>query len=307
MVASHTVWAQPSRDIEDYVLFAFSELSFKGGNVGGTGFVDGNVGVNKEDLSPGTSPLMNVGVNGRIIMPDNSQLVGDSIRFGDEGDAYDVFVNHEIGAFDGTIRNLKQTFSLLNDPVSGNNFLILPADLPALDFTPGRAITDPNTATNVSLPNNTTLTLSPGDYGLVRPQDGSTLNLQAGTYNIHSLISGQNVTINTTNQTKLLIDDKLTLNGADFGVGTPGLAEIQIGNLSGDSSNFGAGGKIHGRFFSPLGQVRLGRGNDIYGHVWADHITSDFNINVFVPEPETLLLAMVAVISSAARRRQFVG
>ena len=88
-------------DIDSYVFLARDELDFKGGNEGQNirGYVlGGNVGVNAVDSTPdNSSALLSVGLNGLFVMSPDTQLVGDSIRLGEEASVWDVYRNYELG------------------------------------------------------------------------------------------------------------------------------------------------------------------------------------------------------------------
>lgn len=322
-VALGAVFAAPSsvsaaivsRDINSYVLFALDELDFKGGNTAGTGFITGgNVGVNRADPNPGDSAAnMNIGVNGRFVMSDGTHAVADTMRLGSDADVWDVFVNVEKGAFGGTIRNTKTS------PIpdwNGGPLIPLNDILNLFPFDPARTTTDPGSAPDLSWSDtNNDWNLAPDVYGEINAQNGTTLNLSAGLYDMRFLNLGQNVTVNMTDQTILQVDDRVALNGATFGANTSGLAEIYIGAESGDNSQFGEGGDIWGQFFS-LGNLRLGRANELYGRFWAGQIGSDFNDNVtyiapdggVIPEPASCviwsMLGALAISVGWYRRRK---
>ena len=126
--------------------------------------------------------------------------------------------------------------------------------------------------------------------------DDATLNLDNGVYNLLSLHTGKNVTINTQAGTEVRIaedfrsNDNLTMQGSDFarfyirsdGIG-PTSFSITLGfnTLPGCPTTVA----VHGQFFVPNGRVNLGDCNNIFGRFWVDVLRNDNNINVSLRAP----------------------
>jgi len=276
--------AVPSPDINTYVLFAYYELSFKGGDGTTTGIIDGgNVGVNFPDPNPGdSSALINVGTNRSFIMSDGTQLVADSLRFGSDASAWDVFANNQVGACGGTIRNA--------GPLAFSTPVIAPLDLPLLDFVVGSNVS----ALDITVNSGSPLALTAGVYGQVIVQNGEELNLGAGVYFFDDFLMGQNTTITTVDDTIIYVDGKISIgDGSTFGSAGQ-LATIQAGGegvtgATESAVNFGQNVTVFGNFFSPNKRLSLGKATDLYGIFWAYNINSDFNVNVtFVALPNEL-------------------
>lgn len=295
--------AQVNRDINSYVLFAYDQLVFKGGdtNAGWGHIVGGNIGVNY----PGMSGLdLAFATSGSAIMSDGSQAVADSVRADAGGSFYDLYANSLNLSFAATIRHGGTNITYTPTPIIPTGLL------PVLPFTPGRALTD--TAGSLTVATGGSFTFTAGTpYQDVRINDNATVTFGAGTFDIRNLSIGMNVTVIVDDNTILQIDQKFDPNnGLKFGLGTSSGAHVYVGafglSLTTAAIAFSSGAEVHGQFFSPTGFLNLGGESQLYGHYWAEVIKGDANVNVtFVPEPGTFALvgmSLVGLISIVSRR-----
>lgn len=270
--------AEPSRDINTYVLFAFDELNFKGrdGNPS-RGFIrGGNVGVNNPDPhginhSP-YAPVLSMGGGGsghQVVMDDGKQVVGDTVRIGETSSIWNLFANEVQTSFDPSVlRDPPRT------PYTGP--IIDPGLLPSCPpFNPG--------ALNITVPKGGSLALAPGDYGDVRVQDNGTLTLAAGIYNLKSFNNGKKVRILTDQATDVRVAQDFSTNDGGF-VGPADCARFCVrsdGVSHNDASvSFGRNTEVHGQFLVPNGRMNLGHSTDMFGRFWAQTVSSDFNVNM---------------------------
>lgn len=296
-----------SRDINTYVLFAYDELTFKGGSAAtNSGYVvGGNIGVNYPGLSPSGFSL-NFGTSGQAIMSDGYQAVADSVRGDATGSFYDLFANSVNPSFASTIRG--------TGPTAFSTPIIATGSLPTLPFTPNRALT--NNASDLTVlgagGQPSPYTLSPGAYRDIRLNDNAVLNIGPGTFDIRNLSIGKNVTVNLSDASILQIDRRLDPNdnlALGLNPGYNGLAQLLIGGFGDNpnterTTNFSHGAVVHAQYFAPNSWLDLGGGNELYGRYWAKRITGDPNNNVyFVPEPTTMTLALLAGLAVLRRTR----
>jgi hypothetical protein len=286
-VAAHATPPQPSRDIESYVLFAYDEMILKGAANGSDhGYIHGgDIGVNFPDRGQDGSPSLSYATIGPVVMDAGSNAVADSVRAANpEGVFYNLFANSVNVTFDATI--------LGAGPLPFTTPIIAPANLPVLPFTPGRALTD-NAAdvligqTGFPSPH----TLAPGAYRNVRVNDGGTLNLGDGVYDMRSFSVGANVTVNVTDRTVIQIDRDWSVNdGLRLGVGTQSGARVLVGGLGFSATqirvcNFAHVAEIHAQFFAPTGWLDIGGLNRLFGRFWAQRITGDPSNDLVLQEP----------------------
>lgn len=294
--------AAVSTDLDSYVLFATGEglsdnatpLSFKGGNVAGTGYVlGGNVGVNRADGNLGNSTQMiAVGLNGRFVMSPETQLVGDSIQLGPEAVVYDVFTNQQAGTGWSTLGVINGTVSGFTPPIFD--------PMPQLfdpSFTAGSIDIDVASGTvyNGGTP------LTPGNYQDLSVKDGATIYLTAGTYTFRRFNTGQNFTVYTVPGTIVQVtgdtnpnslDMQFNGNGSFVGSANPAIESVAEFRYLGTDVQFSDSSTFWGVILAPNASISLGRENTLYGRFIGQQINSDFNDNIYyrIPEPATLIL-----------------
>jgi hypothetical protein len=278
------------------VMLGIHDLSFKGGNSAGTGYVlGGDVGVNNVDPNLGDNTYqMDVGANGLFSMTPGTQLVGGSIILGDEADVWDVFVAGQHGS------GWNATNPTTGNPTIGGSIYPIdnfPPDLPiflssaySVDTLCGAfAAVDTD---DITVDKNTNYgTLPPDTYGDIQVKDGGTITFTAGTYTFRTFHTGQNVTIYTTSGTEIDIwgdgdthsfEFNLGGNGSFFGGnGSDQIAKICVqDDDTGDTVNFSDNGEFWGKIYAPSSTLGLGRGFDHHGRFIAYSIHSDFNDNL---------------------------
>jgi hypothetical protein len=278
-------------DLNSYVLFAFEELDFKGGQGNhGTSIIDGgNIGVNESGFIRGNDYRMNICANARMKMSDNTFVVADTLRMGDtstptqECDVYKVFNN--TGA-----RNNEESRT-------GPARQFVPPPLAATPPFPDYQC-NPNLP-KFTVPRNGTATMTPGVYGEVEWQNATRVTLLAGTYTMCRITTGQNVRVSTQPGVVIqvaqdfLINDAMRFDGSDCDDIPVVYVRSDGKHPNNDNSvRFGENSEIWGHFYTPNGRLNLGRRTDLHGTFWARSIGSDFNVDVEycrprLPEPDT--------------------
>ncbi len=290
------------RDINTYMLFAYTDLYVKGGTaaVPGRGlFTGGNLGSN--GVATVGDPNATLGTNYGVYLSDGNAAVADRITLGPghpllPTSVWDLFTN-EITNNDFTPSSVRNLGPICFGPPIIDP--LLPSFVafthpggpyqPTLPSFPSEAAL--NALPDIHLPGGFMLNLAPGSYGDIDLNDDSILNLTNGIYNLHSLQAGRNVTINTAPGTDVRIavdfrsNNDLTIQGSDlarFYIRSDGLGPATFSFTLGFNSapDCPTTIAIHGQFFIPNGRINLGDCTNIFGRVWADVIRNDTNINV---------------------------
>ncbi|MCC6766538.1 MAG: hypothetical protein IT293_17895 [Deltaproteobacteria bacterium] len=293
---------EPPRDVNGYLLFAYTDLYVKGGTaaVPGRGlFTGGHLGSN--GIATVGDPNATLGTNYGVYLSDGKAAVADRVTLGPghplmPTSVWDLFTN-VIDNNDFTPSSVRNAGPIcFAPPIIDTGLPSFVAFThpggpyqPVLPSFPSEAAL--NALADVQLPAGFLLNLAPGDYGDVDINDDGILNLAAGVYNLHSLQTGRNVTINTTAGTEVRIavdfrsNNDLTIQGSDlarFYVRSDGLGPSIFSFTLGYNTDPTCAETIavHGQFFVPNGRVNLGDCTNIFGRVWADVIRNDTNINV---------------------------
>ncbi|HZP40782.1 MAG TPA: hypothetical protein VFD84_04625 [Candidatus Binatia bacterium] len=263
--------AEPSRDVETYVLFALEQLTFKGATGCGVcgKILGGNVGVNRVDPAAFTPLLSMGGADNSVLLGDGTEVVADTMRLGSGVDAFDVFASALEPPGAATIRHAGPL------PFAAPIVAALP---PFPSFVPG--------TTPVGVPKEGSASLPPGAWGAVVVGDRGTLVLAPGTYDLASLKLGRQSRLETTAGTVMRIAGSL-LVGNDAVVGPADDARFFVRSdgvgANDPSVGFSRRTEFHGRVWAPNGAIALGSMTNLFGRFWGRTIGSDFNVNVNGP------------------------
>ena len=257
------------RDLNSYVVFGFQTVDIKGSNDADKGFVrGGNIGANG---SVGTSndATVNICANGDLKMSEGSQVVGDRVRFSQTCFFWDLFANEIVGEGGGTTHSITQ-------PVGAFPIVTNIPPFPSFSCTPGNDVT----VTTATQP----FTLSPGSYGDVRFQDGTTVTLQPGLYQMCNFRTGQNVHTIAQQGTVLEVVGEFDLRNANqFATESACGTYVYVAGsglgANANAVNFGKQGTVAGHFYSQ-GKIALGHSTILYGTFWGSHILSDWGLNI---------------------------
>lgn len=271
----------------DFALFAYKSLYFKGREYDTSrGFIDGNVGVNGAASGQcGSTPTLVLGSGSGcggadhvVYVTDGNRVMGDYVDLGgSKTSLYDLYANRLTNGSSGWKRRHVGPTSYSGGTIMATSSLpVVPS------FTYG--------SNNVTVNCNATMTLSPGKYAVVTVRAGGRLNLGAGIYNIKTLRTENNATINTNDSSKVRIATSLTLaNDCYVGPSNIALFIVRSDGVCGNSVDFGYRTQFHGQVLAPLGTIDLGRKTDLFGRFWGKIITSDYDVNVTYYSPVTVL------------------
>jgi len=270
--------ADPSRNLADYVLFAFDHINFKGRDVDLTrGFISGgHVGVNKIDLQDPPEPNLSMGGGGGshdVVLSDGSQLVSDTARLDADSNLWDLYVNRLVGGSPPIVRNSGPTG--FTAPI----LAVIP-QLPA--FSPG--------TTDVVVESNSSVSINPGSYDEIWVKDDGILTMQPGVYNVHNIRCGRRVVINTFDGTEVRIAVDMSFNNGSYvGVASNVKWLLRSDGLGVHDAtvSFGRNTTFYGDVYAPNGDINLGHTTDLFGHFWANTIGSDWNVNINRPPGNT--------------------
>lgn len=242
--------SSPDTVLDNYALFALTDISMKGGAVHG-----GHVGVNN---AGGTA---NVCANDNFIMDAGTQFVSDTARLTDQCVLYDTFVNNVLGGgFVGPV------------------MAWTPPIVPGLPPLP------PNNCAgggDFVVPKNGSATITPGPYNNVDVKDNAELTIVPGVYFLcGDFDMGRRTTVNTSAGTTFNVQGKMKIgNGSNFGQ----VPDIKFWIAGTDNTTFGKHSHIAGHFIVPNAKILLGDGNDLRGRFWAYALNADRGVVVTSP------------------------
>ncbi len=256
----------------DFVLFAYYKLEYDGrcGTDTTRGIIDGNVGVNYPVTGCNVRPNLIMGncTYGGFV-GDGTRVMGDYVDLASRMSVWDLYANRSTGSTSSATKRHGGPSPFTAPVIAPTN---LPK-IPSFDYN----------GTNICVNTNQTRSLAPGRYGTITINNGGTLNLSNGIYNIKSIRAACNVTINTMAGTKVRIARDLLIgtngyvgpqNGALFIVRSDGICS------GGNTVDFGSSTEFHGQVLAPNGMIDLGSSNDLVGRFWGKWISGGCNTNL---------------------------
>src|SRR5689334_2173147 len=232
LIATSARAADPSRNLEDYVILALERAG-----LGNEAFIDsGDMGAN----NPGGT----VQLGKHAFMGDGTQMVGDRARPLTGTSICELFTNALLVPPAGfTIR------------CSGPDMF---SPLPLIDPLPPLPVFVPG-STPVTVGSGGSLVLPPGAYGAVTVAQGGHLELTGGTYEFASFNAGR--------LSKITIDGPATIDvagsfklGNDAVFGPTDATVVVTVNVGGKLVRFGRGSTAAAAVFAPNALVRFGKG-----------------------------------------------
>lgn len=193
----------------DFVLLGSEGLYVKrNGSV-----LSGDVGANVSSPGPYLAEGSEVTIGIGATMQDPvSRVMGDSLYLKDNSEVYDVYYNELDGL--GTVLGQHHT------PVQPPLVSAFP-EVPA--FTPGTQDFD--------VPQDGSLTLDPGSYGLLRARNGSTVTFCGGTYDFSEWDVGENVQLLFQGPGEIRISGKLAVEQGSYLGPEPGSSGLDARDI----------------------------------------------------------------------------
>jgi cysteine-rich repeat protein len=259
--------ADPSRDLEDYVLFGLESMHLKH-----DAFVTGgDVGANT--ASSGPIARFGVSLGRKGFVADGHNVVGNQCHLGSSASVYNVFTNDLIARTTGSIAvDIRGT-----GPVPFAAPIV--ASIPSLPpFAPGTMA--------INVPRGETMTLAPGAYGAVVIPNGSQLDLTGGTYEFASLRMAKEAKVLVHTPSTINIQGTLRIgDGSAFGPGSAGVGPRQVKvNVGGNLVRVSASSQAAMDLLAPNANIRFGRSAFGKGRFIGRSVTSDHSPQFEHPE-----------------------
>jgi hypothetical protein len=224
------------------------------GKIGNNGVVNGSIATSQ------VGGHFNVGKD--VSMPDDTVVIGDSVRIGEGSNVFEVWTNHLWAQPTAVIRN-------------GKHSAILPVVDPSC-VTPPITCGGPDVNLEV---NETSAPLPPGSYNTVMVRNGAALQLAPGTFNVCKLLVGRNgsveaqgaVTLNVRGQVRFGTEASL----APIETAPP----VQL-NVAGSQVRFGQNAVANAHITAPNALLRFGRSAAFDGSFCVDMLRDDKNITL---------------------------
>jgi hypothetical protein len=277
----------PSSDIEDYALFAFATLNFKGGTATAPSVIDGNIGSGTRHWVSNTNLSNRVGGIDEylpwydLLSSSNVPSSGGTPHVSMcQGSGLGSFVTLTEGHYIATPSaklsatvacDVKDVYAVSAGPLGGRWAWRTPSEWPDVAFPPL-----PPMSCSPSNPRTNPFSLAPGRYGDLRLSGSWRTSLGAGTYTFCNISMDQGATLDAPPGTVINVVGNLVIRGGATGrYGACGTTT----NVGGEVT-FGRNGRIFGTVIAPNDDLNLGHSTLITGRVWAFAMHSDWGVSV---------------------------
>jgi hypothetical protein len=224
------------------------------GKIGNNGTVNASIATSQ------VGGHFNVGKD--VTMPDETVVIGDSVRIGEGSNVFEVWTNHLWSQPTATIRN-------------GTDSAILPM-LDPYCSTPEITCGGPDVDLEV---NEGSGPLPPGSYGTVIVRNGAALQLAPGTFNVCRLLVGRNGSVEAQGAVTLNVKGQVRFGTEASLAPIASAPPVQL-NVTGSQIRFGQNAVADAHITAPNALLRFGRSAVFDGSFCVDMLRDDKHVTL---------------------------
>jgi len=197
-----------------------------------------------------------------VSMPDDTVVIGDSVRIGETSNVFEVWTNHLFSQPTAIIRN-------------GTDSAILPIVDPTCTVPPITC-----GGPDVILAGNADPgPLAPGSYNSIMVQNGAALKLAPGTFNVCRLTVGRNGSVEAQGAVTLNVRGQVRVGNETSLAPIATAPRIQL-NVAGSQMRFGQNAVANADIKAPNALLRFGRSSIFDGSFCVDMLRDDKHITL---------------------------
>jgi len=221
-----------------------------------------------------------------VFFADDTDVIGDSVRIGNDSSVDDVQANElRLG------RNVS-----IRGSISGAMLPVEDPFCPIPDFDCG--------GPNVVVERGSSEILTPGSYGSIRIQNGGSVQLTPGTYDTCDFIGARNVTVLAGDGTTLNVVDRFALgNDSIFGPGGGG-SPASVFIAGSRRVRIGKGSDVTASVSAPEASVSIGNNSSFAGDLCAERFdtgkTSTLSCTDTTPTTTSTLVTTTTTVTSSS-------